>query len=93
MLVHKLYLADTKHCISLQTHHNAVGMLLGSGTWKAVKVEGQMNEAKCTEIREDYLFQSARELQTFIFYQDNDPKHSAKATQKRFVDNTVDVLE
>ena len=44
-----------------------------------------MNAVRYNEILKDKLIQSARELQLgrrFIFQQDDDPKHTAKATKK-----------
>ena len=55
-----------------------------------------MNAAKYREILEDNLILSARELRLgrrFIFQRDNDPKQTAKVTQKCFKDNKVNVLE
>ena len=55
-----------------------------------------MNAAKYREILEDNLILSVRELRLgrrFVLQQDNDPKHTVKATQKWFKDNKVNVLE
>lgn len=58
-----------------------------AGPGRLVKIEGKMNAAKYREILEDNVILSARELRLgrgFNFQQDNDPKHTAKATQKWF---------
>ena len=55
-----------------------------------------MNAAKYTKILRDNLIQSARELRLgrrFIFHQNNDPKHTVKATQEWLKKNQVNVLE
>ena len=54
-----------------------------AGTGKRVRIEGMMDGTKNREILEGNLFQSSRDLRLgrrFIFQQDNDPKHTAKAT-------------
>ena len=89
-----------KHTISTVKHGGGSIMLWGcfsaAGPGRLVKVEGNMNAEKYRQILEDNLSQSARELRLgrrFIFQQDNNPKHTAKATQKWFKDNKVNVLE
>ena len=72
------------------------GYFSAAGPGRLVKVEGNMNPEKYRQILEDNLSQSARELRLgrrFIFQQDNDPKHTAKTTQKWFKENKVNVLE
>ena len=63
--------------------HHGVGMFSSAGTGKRVRIEGMMDGAKYREILEGNLFQSSRDLrlgQRFTFQQDNDPKHTVKAT-------------
>ena len=57
-----------------------------AGTGKLVKIEGVMNGAKYREIVEETVFQSARDLRLGqrFFQQDNDPRHTAKATLEWF---------
>lgn len=58
-----------------------------------VKVEHEMNATKYREVQEDNLIQTAREIplgRRSIFQRDK--KHTAKATQKLFKDNKVNVL-
>jgi hypothetical protein len=54
-----------------------------AGTETLVRIEGMMDGTKYREILEGNLFQSYRDLRLgrrFTFQQDNDPKHTAKAT-------------
>ncbi|MGH0118219.1 UNVERIFIED_CONTAM: hypothetical protein FKN15_050814 [Acipenser sinensis] len=63
------------------------GCFSSAGTGKLVRIEGMMDGAKYREILEGNLFQSSRDLRLgrrFTFQQDNDPKHTAKATLEWF---------
>ncbi|KAK1167666.1 interleukin-1 receptor type 1-like isoform X1 [Acipenser oxyrinchus oxyrinchus] len=67
-----------------------------AGTGKLVRIEGKMDGAKYREILEENLFQSARDLglgRRFTFQQNNDPKHTAKATLEWFKNKNLNVLE
>jgi hypothetical protein len=60
------------------------GCFSSAGTGKLVRIEGMIDGAKYREILEGNLFQSSRDLKLgrrFTFQQDNDRKHTAKATQ------------
>ena len=53
-------------------------------TGKLVRIEGMMDGVKYRVILEGNLFQSSRDLRLgrgFTFQQENDPKHTAKATR------------
>ena len=72
------------------------GLFSASGPGKLVKIEGKMDAAKYREILEENLLKSARDLglgRRFIFQQDNDPKHTAKATLEWLKNKKVNVLE
>ena len=72
------------------------GCFSASGPGKLVKIEGKMDAAKYREILEENLLKSARDLglgRRFIFQQDNDPKHTAKATLEWLKNKKVNVLE
>ena len=59
------------------------GCFSAAGIGRLVRIEGTMNGAKYGQILEENLLQSAKDLilrQRFTFQQDNDPKHTAKAT-------------
>jgi hypothetical protein len=66
------------------------GCFSEEGTGRLVMIEGKMNRAKSREIP------SARHLRLgrkFTFQQDNNSKHTAKATQKWLRDKSLNVLE
>ena len=65
----------------------------GLGNWSD---EGMMDGAKYREILEGNLFQSSRDLRLgrrFTFLQDNDPKHTVKATLELFKGKHLKVLK
>ena len=68
-----------------------------AGTEKLVRIEGMMgNSWKYREILEGNLFQSSRDLRLgrrYTFQQDNDPKHTAKATLEWFKGKHLNVFE
>ena len=67
-----------------------------AGTGKLVRIEGMMDGTKYSEILEGNLFQSSRDLRLgrrFTFQQNNDPKHTAKATLEWFKGKHLNVLE
>nr|ACV85768.1 transposase [Acipenser fulvescens]ACV85769.1 transposase [Acipenser fulvescens] len=72
------------------------GCFSASGPGKLVKIEGKMDAVKYREILKENLLKSARDLglgRRFIFQQDNDPKHTAKATLEWLKNKKVNVLE
>ena len=67
-----------------------------AGTGRLVRIAGTMNGAKYKQILEENLLQSAKELRLrrrFTFQQDNDPKHTAKATLEWLQNKNVKVVE
>ena len=72
------------------THGGGSCMLwrcVSAGTGELVRIEGMMDGAKYSIILEGNLFQSSRDLRRFTFQQDNDPKHTSKATLEWFMGN------
>ena len=72
------------------------GCLSAAGTGKLVRAEGKMGGAKYRDILEQTLHHSVCGLRLgrrFTFQQDNDPKHTAKATLEWFKGKHVNVLE
>ena len=67
-----------------------------AGTGILVRIEAKVNGAKYREIPDENLLQSAQDLRLgrrFTFQQDNDPKHTAKPTQKWLRDKSLNVFE
>ena len=86
--------------IPMETHGGGSIMLWGcfsaSGTGRLVSIERKMNGAKYREILHENLLQSAQDFRlgrSFTFQQDNDPKHTAKATKEWLRDKSLNVLE
>ena len=72
------------------------GCFSSTGTGILVRIEGMMDGAKYREILEGNLFQSSWDLRLgwrFNFQQDNDPKHTVKATLEWFKGKHLNVLE
>ena len=80
--------------------HDGGSMLWGcfsaAGTGRLARIEGKMKGAKYRPILDENLLQRAQDLrlgQRFTFQQDNDSKHTAKTTQERLQDKSLNVLE
>ena len=72
------------------------GCFAAAGTGRLVKIDGIMNGEKYREILEENLLTSASDLKlrrNFKFQQDNDPKHTARATSEWFRNKKVKVLD
>ena len=72
------------------------GCFSAAGTGRLVTIKAKMSGAKHREILDEILLQSSLDLrlgQRFTFQLDNDPKHTAKTTQKWLLDKSLNVLE
>lgn len=72
------------------------GCFSAKGTGQLHRIEGRMDGAMYREILSDNLLPSARALKMgrgWTFMQDNDPKHTAKATQEWLRKKHIKVLE
>ena len=72
------------------------GCFSAAGTGRLVRIEGTMNGVKYRQILEENLLQRAKDLrlwQRFTFHQDNNPKHTAKATLEWLQNKNMKVLE
>jgi hypothetical protein len=71
------------------------GCFSAARTGRLVRIEGTLNGAKYRKILDENLLQSGNNLRQgrrFTFQQDNDPKHTAKATLEWLQNNNVKVL-
>jgi hypothetical protein len=72
------------------------GMITAFGVGRIVRIEGNLNKELYTEILEDDVLGSFRDLglnyHDFYFQQDNDPKHTSKLARQWFMNNNMDVL-
>ena len=72
------------------------GCFSAEGTGELVRVQGIMDGTQYRQILNENLFKSARDVKLgrrFTFQQDNDPKHTARATKEWFNNKKVKVLE
>ena len=72
------------------------GCFSAAGTGRLVRIKAKMNGAKYREILDENLLQSAQGLRLrrrFTFQQDSNPKHTAKTTQERLRNKSLNVLE
>ncbi|CAF3709059.1 unnamed protein product [Rotaria sp. Silwood1] len=71
------------------------GCMSASGVGNLVLVEGIMYKEQYEKILNENVRQSAKKLKmkSFIFMQDNDPKHTARTTQQWFKKNRVNILK
>ena len=72
------------------------GCFLAEGTGELVRLQAIMDGAQYRQILDENLFKSACDLKLgirFTFQQDNDPKHTARATKEWFKTKKVKVLE
>ena len=73
-----------------------MGCFSSARTEKLVRVNGEMDGAKYRAILEENLLEFAKDLRLgwrFTFQQDNDPKHTARATMEWFTSKHIHVLE
>lgn len=91
---------DPKNTLPTVKHGGGSIMLWGcfsaKGTGQLHRIEGRMDGAMYRQILNDNLLPSARTLKMgrgWTFMQDNDPKHSAKATQEWLRRRHIKVLE
>lgn len=72
------------------------GCFAKSGVGELVEISGIMNSDVYINILKKNLKKSAKKLKLgnkFIFQQDNDPKHTSKATKKWLADNKVTIMD
>uniref|UniRef100_A0A8C5LSE1 Transposase n=1 Tax=Leptobrachium leishanense TaxID=445787 RepID=A0A8C5LSE1_9ANUR len=72
------------------------GYFFAKGPGRLIRVKGRMNGAMYREILRENLLPSARALKMkrgWVFQQDNDPKHTARATKERLRKKHIKVLE
>ena len=89
-----------EHTIPTVKHGGGSIMLWGcfssAGTGKLVRVDGKVDGAKYRAILEEILLEAAKHLRLgrrFIFQQDNDPEHKARATMEWLRSKNIHVLE
>lgn len=71
------------------------GCMSSHGVGKLVFIEGTMNSQQYTNIIANNIRPSAQlmGLDTFIFQQDNDPKHTSRHTSQFFLEENIQLLE
>ncbi|CAF3569100.1 unnamed protein product, partial [Rotaria sp. Silwood2] len=71
------------------------GCMAANGVGNLVLIDGTMYKEQYEKIFVENVKQSAKKLKirSFIFQQDNDPKHTARTVSKWFANNKINVLE
>ena len=73
------------------------GCMTAHGVGYMCRIDGRMDGELYREIMEDHLFQTVdyygMDRERFVFWQDNDPKHTSRVAQGWFMENQVEVLD
>ena len=71
-----------------------LGCVTANGVGNLVLIDGTMYKEQYEKILVENVKQSAKKLKmrSFIFQQDNDPKHTARTVSKWFVNNKINFL-
>lgn len=90
---------DPRYTTTTLKHGGGNIKLWGCFSWRGVgplaKIEGIMDQEKYKEILENHMLPFAEENLpiTWMYQQDNDPKHTARSVKRWFEDNFVTVIE
>ena len=73
------------------------GCMTAHGVGLMCRIDGRIDGDLHRSILDDYVLETAHyyglDPDSYIFQQDNDPKHTAKLTKQWFKDNKVELLD